>query len=113
MPASISREAVRTLREGLAFAGGIITDDLGMGALTTTTEPLAVLDRAVDAGNDMLLYVAPPLPPEEMILWCEDRIAAGEIGRARLEESFARMRGQASPLPASPVPAAVAGPAVA
>ncbi len=110
MPASISREAVRTLREGLAFAGGIITDDLGMGALTTTTEPLAVLDRAVDAGNDMLLYVAPPLPPEEMIRRCGERIAAGEIGRARLEASFARMRGQASP-PASPVSAAAIAPA--
>ena len=111
MPASITREAVRTLRQGFAFGGGIITDDLGMGALTTTMQPLAVLDRAVDAGNDMLLYVAPPLPPEEMIRWCEDRIAAGEIGRARLEESFARMRGQASPLPASPVPVAASRPA--
>lgn len=93
LPASINATAHETLRQELGFAGGIVTDDLGMGALTTGMHPLDVLDLAVDVGNDLLLYVAPPLPPADLIRRCAERIAAGEIGRDRVEASVRRVRG--------------------
>ena len=37
LPASLSPEAVRVLREDLGFTGVIVSDDLGMGALATWT----------------------------------------------------------------------------
>ena len=55
LPASLSPEVHRILREELGFTGAILTDDLGMDAigLYTGNEAPAVLAAA--AGNDLLL----------------------------------------------------------
>ena len=47
------------LREDYSFDGIIITDDMNMGAITKSfgIEKSAV--QAINAGNDILLYVAP------------------------------------------------------
>jgi beta-N-acetylhexosaminidase len=58
-PMSISKVAVRALREDLGFDGVIVTDDLGMGALRDW-DPIDVVSQAIDAGVDVLLYMSPP-----------------------------------------------------
>ena len=56
LPASLSPEVHRVLREELGFSGIIVTDDLEMDAIQdyAGTESPAVL--ALRAGNDLILY---------------------------------------------------------
>lgn len=55
MPASLSKEVHRILREELKFDGVIMTDDLIMEAITTFTDGKAAAVTAVNAGNDLLI----------------------------------------------------------
>ena len=53
-PASLSPEVHQILREQLGFSGLIMTDDLGMGAITQYTGQYTPAVAAVLAGNDVL-----------------------------------------------------------
>ncbi|HBI85156.1 MAG TPA: beta-hexosaminidase [Ruminococcus sp.] len=55
-PASLSPEVHRILREELGFTGVIISDDLGMNAITQFTGGQNPAIAAVLAGNDLLCY---------------------------------------------------------
>jgi beta-N-acetylhexosaminidase len=79
-PMSISKAAVRVLREELGFQRIIVTDDLGMGALADY-DPLDVVDLAVDAGVDVLLYAAPPVPWSDLIRHVKQRVDKGILAR--------------------------------
>ena len=58
-PMSLSKVAVRALEKDLGFGGVMVTDDLGMGALSDW-EPLDKVSQAVDAGVDIMMYTYPP-----------------------------------------------------
>jgi beta-N-acetylhexosaminidase len=90
LPASLSPTAVRVLRQDLGFAGVVVTDDRGMGALAAWT-PLEIVDLAVAAGNDLLLFVTTPLAPETIIDHLVDGIARGEIAPDRVSASVSRL----------------------
>jgi beta-N-acetylhexosaminidase len=89
-PASLSPEAVRVLREDLAFDGVVVSDDLGMGALAAWG-PLAVIDLAVAAGTDLLLFVIAESEPSEMTGHLAARIESGEVSRDRITASVQRL----------------------
>lgn len=89
-PTSLSRVAIRILRRELDFTGVVVSDDLGMGALGRFA-PYEVLDRAIDAGVDLLLYVNPPLPLEDLVNHVRHRIKTGEISETRLNTSLRRI----------------------
>ena len=55
LPASLSPEVHRVLREELGFESVILTDDLAMDALKAYAEDGTVAVLAVMAGNDMLV----------------------------------------------------------
>lgn len=55
-PASLSQEVHRILREELKFRGVIISDDLGMNAITQFTNGQNPAVAAVLAGNDLICY---------------------------------------------------------
>lgn len=80
-PMSISRVAVSALREDLGFQRLIVTDDLGMGALAEY-DPMDVIDLALDAGIDILLYAKPPAPWDDLIRHVEGQVRRGVISRA-------------------------------
>jgi beta-N-acetylhexosaminidase len=90
LPASLSPEAVRVLREEMWFPGVVVSDDLGMGALAAW-EPLGVLDLAVAAGNDLLLYVILPDMPEAFVDHLMARIERGELAPERVAGSVERI----------------------
>lgn len=87
LPATLSPEVIRVLREELGFNGLVITDAIDMGALTNTYDHLDAAIQAFQAGHDLLLG-----PPR---FRTADRIAAlvesGEIPRERLEASVRRI----------------------
>ena len=79
-PMSISRVAVRALREDLGFERLIVTDDLGMGALAEY-DPMDVIDLAIDAGIDILLYAKPPASWDVLIRHVEGQVRRGVLSR--------------------------------
>jgi beta-N-acetylhexosaminidase len=78
------------LRRELAFAGVVVTDDLGMDALAAI-DPFAVVDRAIAAGVDLLLYATPPVDPQELIAHLRRRVDAGEVPPERIDASLRRL----------------------
>lgn len=56
-PATLSKEIITTrLIDGLNYNGLVITDDMGMGALNNLGNTKALAVKALNAGNDILLY---------------------------------------------------------
>ncbi len=56
-PATLSRAVVQgMLRDGLGFAGVVVTDDLGMGAIAEHYGLNQAIQLAVEAGCDILLF---------------------------------------------------------
>lgn len=90
LPASLSPEVVRVLREDLGFTGVVVSDDLGMGALAAWT-PFDIVDLAVAAGNDLLLFVITHVEPEALVDHLASRIESGEIPIERVAASVGRV----------------------
>lgn len=90
LPASLSPVAVGVLRDELGFAGVVVSDDLGMGALGAWG-PLEVLDLAVAAGTDLLLFVILHAGPEALIDHLAGRVQSGAIASERIELSVSRL----------------------
>ena len=55
LPASLSPEVHRVLRENLSFDGVVMTDDLAMDAVSAYAEDGAVAVMSIQAGNDLVL----------------------------------------------------------
>lgn len=89
-PATFNPVAYRVLREDLGYEGVIITDDLGMGALTGW-EPIEVIDRAVDCGVDLLLVVIQRAAVEDILDHLVQRVMDGSLEEARIDSSLSRI----------------------
>jgi beta-N-acetylhexosaminidase len=79
-PMSISKVAVRALRQDLGFNGVIVTDDLGMGALDDW-KPLDIISQAIDAGIDVMLYGTPPVGWDALVDHVMGMISDGLVDR--------------------------------
>lgn len=88
-PASLSEEAVQgILRDEMGFTGVIITDDLKMGAISAGYSDEEAAVRAVQAGNDMLMYVGSYKKAYNGVL---NAVESGEISEDRIDESVMRI----------------------
>lgn len=92
LPASLSPEAVRVLRQDLGFTGVVVSDDLGMGALAAWT-PFEIVDLAVAAGNDLLIFVVASVEPEALVDHLTARVESGDIPPEQVAASVARLLG--------------------
>jgi beta-N-acetylhexosaminidase len=90
LPATLSPVAVQVLREAMTFDGVVVTDDLLMGALGNWGA-FEIIDLAVAAGVDLLLYVGVPDAPEVLVSHLEGQVERGEISAERTEMSVARL----------------------
>ena len=86
-PASLSPEVHRILREELNFRGVIITDDLGMSAITQYTNGENPAVAAVKAGNDLLCYS----DFDGAVDAITAAVEAGEIEESQLDASVLRI----------------------
>ena len=87
LPASLSPEVHRVLREELEFEGVIMTDDLVMQAITDAYGAEEAAVQAVKAGKDMLCCTNYKVQIPSVIAAVE----TGEISEARIEESVLRV----------------------
>ncbi len=87
MPASLSSEVHRILREELLFEGVVLTDDLYMDAIQDFTGKEAAAVAAVLAGNDMLCCTDFEVQIPAVISAVED----GRISEKQIDESVLRI----------------------
>ena len=87
LPASLSPEIHRVLREELGFEGVIMTDDLAMKAITAYTGDNSAAVLAVEAGNDMIISS----DLESQYTAVLDAVNGGTISRERIRQSAVRV----------------------
>ncbi len=88
-PASLSTVVIQDLlRTQLGFDGIVITDSLGMGAVTSICTPQEIGVRALNAGNDMILM------PEDFEAAYQGVLSAlsdGSVTEERINQSLRRI----------------------
>lgn len=88
-PASLNEKLIKILRgPGVEYDGLLITDSLGMGAVTQLVSPAEAAVLALQAGNDLLL-VSDHL--EEAYQAVRTAVADGRISEERINESVRRI----------------------
>lgn len=88
-PASISKPIVTYwLRDSLGFQGLIFTDALNMKGLAQDLTPGEIEIQAIEAGNDVLLFVADPKAAVKAIARA---VESGRLTRTQLEEHVGRI----------------------
>jgi beta-N-acetylhexosaminidase len=99
-PASLSPRWHHILRHDLGFTGLAVTDDLLMlqhSGVAAYEDPLENAIKAVDAGNDLLVYVLAADPevsgvdPIQLLDGLEAAVADGRIPKARVDEAVLRL----------------------
>ena len=95
-PASLSRSTVDGLLRGqLGWAGAVITDDLGAVAITSRFKQTEAVARAIEAGNDVLLFANQATYVPDLAVRLIDAIAglvaSGRISETRIDASIARL----------------------
>ena len=88
-PASLSDKTIKTLlRETMGFKGLVITDGMGMGAITQNYTFENAVVKAINAGNDILLYTTniqnKTSLVENIINIVVSKINSGEITEQRI-----------------------------
>ena len=89
LPASLSPEVHRILREELRFEGVILTDDLAMSAVEDYAREGSVAELAVLAGNDMIVTS----DFEKQIPLVLEAVEAGRIEEEAIDGAVRRVLG--------------------
>jgi beta-N-acetylhexosaminidase len=95
-PASLSPATIDgLLRQRLGWTGVVITDDLGAVAITSRFERTESVARAIEAGNDLLLFANEAENLLDLVTQLVDSIvglvASGRISETRIDQSAARL----------------------
>ena len=89
LPASLSPEVHRLLREELGFTGVALTDDLAMDAVEAYAQDGSVAVLAVLAGNDMVVTT----DYRAQIPLVLEAVAEGTISKAMIDQAVERVLG--------------------
>jgi beta-N-acetylhexosaminidase len=96
-PATLSELTITgILREQLGWDGVVITDDMGMGAITQHYGFEMAVELAVKAGADILAYannssVFDPTIPARAFRVIEGLVESGVIPESRIDQSYRRI----------------------
>ncbi len=88
MPATLSAPVMSLLRS-LGFDGLIVTDAMDMGGLAAHFDPGEAAVRALEAGEDQVLYSA---DTDAAIAAVRKAVVSGRLSRARIDEAYERVR---------------------
>ncbi len=93
-PASLSRRTVQgVLRDSLDWKGLVISDDMGMKAISSNYTLEESLELSINAGVDMIMLVANGTPQrlEQAISVIEKMVVEGRIPEGRITEAYGRI----------------------
>ena len=88
MPATLSAPVIAMLR-GMGFDGMIVTDAMDMGGLAAHFDPGEAAVRALEAGEDQILYSA---DPDAAIAAVRRAVVSGRLPMSRIDEAYERIR---------------------
>ena len=88
LPASLSKEAIDSLREELDYEGIVITDAMNMGAIVEYYPDGEAAVKTVEAGVDIVLM---PADLDDAYNSLCEAVQTGEISENRLDESVERI----------------------
>ncbi|MFQ5625176.1 MAG: glycoside hydrolase family 3 protein [Methyloligellaceae bacterium] len=95
LPATLAPQAIEGwIRHKLGFNGVVITDDLEMGAIRKYHNLRTALIKAVQGGNDILMFSTSGSDPKfvpKAIRILRNAVLAGTIPRKRIEQTYARI----------------------
>ncbi|MGI9407619.1 MAG: glycoside hydrolase family 3 protein [Hyphomicrobiaceae bacterium] len=96
IPASLSKAAILgELRGRLGYTGIVITDDMEMGAVKRRFSLKERVVRAVEAGNDVILFSDATRNGRKVVdrihKHVRDAVASGRISRTRIESAYERI----------------------
>ena len=96
-PATLSKKTVDgLLRKSIGYKGAVITDDLQMGAIAKKYSLKTTIHKALDAGNDILLFCNQLNPKksvtlQELVATTKRLIKEGKISSKRIDKSIRRI----------------------
>src|SRR3989344_4394758 len=91
-PATLSSKIIKgILREEFGYDGVIITDDMEMGAIRNSFTLEAAVIRAVEAGNDILLFTSSSERQRQAYGILLDAVKYGRIDETRIDQSLQRI----------------------
>jgi beta-glucosidase-like glycosyl hydrolase len=94
-PASLDERIVTTLlRQEMGFNGLSISDDLEMGAILETTDPLSVVQQGLNAGLDLLLYRQGSQAMLNLITEAQQKIVANEPKETEFQQRLTALQTQ-------------------
>lgn len=95
LPATLSPEAISLLRDEMGFEGVVLSDSMGMRAISNGWGVPDAVVMALRAGVDFVLLGADPAFPPEGHREVRDRIVeavrSGELDKARLDDAVERI----------------------
>lgn len=96
LPATLTPTAIEGwIRRKIGFQGVVITDDLEMGAIRKYYNLRTTLIKAVQSGNDILMFSSSGSDPKfvpKVTRILREAVLDGTIARGRIEEAYARIR---------------------
>jgi beta-N-acetylhexosaminidase len=103
-PASLSPTMIDgLLRSQLGWTGVVVTDDLGAVAITSRYTQKEAVARAIEAGNDLLVFANQAAYDPDLATRLIDTVmalvASGRISETRIDVSIARLDLLAAPIP--------------
>ncbi|MFY9462890.1 MAG: glycoside hydrolase family 3 N-terminal domain-containing protein [Candidatus Sungiibacteriota bacterium] len=90
-PSSLSPAAMQILRSDIGFNGIIITDDLGMGAITRSFSLTDAAVQSVRAGADIVLVVRAIADYNKIYAALMSAVRSGDISESQINQSVSRI----------------------
>lgn len=91
LPASLAPQTYEILRQQLGYQGVLITDDLGMGAITPHYGEAQAGLMALEAGADMIMFASSINAAVEADALIAQAVQSGQLPVARLDASVTRV----------------------
>lgn len=96
MPATLSANAVKLLRENLAYEGVLMTDDLDMKAIRSSYSLIDAVLRSIEAGYDLILLSNSLTPDRNLaariVSAVSDAVKNGRLSADSIHESAERVQ---------------------
>jgi beta-N-acetylhexosaminidase len=89
--ADLSPVTIKMLRSNLGFQGAIISDDMEMGAITSSTPAPEAAVEFLIAGGDMVMIAHHTSVADATYDAVKNAVVSGRLSRARLDEAVARL----------------------
>ncbi|MBO0702302.1 MAG: hypothetical protein J2P44_11905 [Candidatus Dormibacteraeota bacterium] len=91
LPASLAPQTYQILRTQLGYQGVLISDDLGMGAITPRYDQAQAGLMALEAGADIIMFASSINAAVQAIPLIEQAVRSGRLPMARLDASVTRV----------------------